>query len=268
MLINTAYFRNFGIILGILFYGNCYAQEKIDVLNFATFHMTYTPDAHKVKFDENDNKNKNDAYQIAKLLAAFKPTIICVEIIPAKNEELNTDYHAFVEDKEYKAKFGGEIALIAYEVGKLSGVKKIYGIDEQQTAAYNYNISSELDNPTDSTTAKNYMKRVIAEFANIDKLSVLDKLKIFNDRETLQKFININADILTYSSTKGHFEGADEASKFYRRNLRMFSNINQIPVTKDDRILIISGATHAAFLGEFLERSPKYKLINIDNYLK
>ena len=66
-------------------------------------------------------------------------------------------------------------------------------------------------------------------------------------------FHNLNADILTYISTKNNFEGADEASKFYRRNLRIFSNINQIPVCNDDRILIIMGATHTAFLKEFFK---------------
>jgi hypothetical protein len=105
------------------------------------------------------------------------------------------------------------------------------------------------------------------EFSSIEALSTLDKLKLFNQQETLQKFINLNADILTYSSTKGNFEGADEASKFYRRNLRIFSNLNQIAVTEQDRILIISGAAHAAFLHEFIKRSPKYQLKETAEYL-
>ena len=268
MLINTIQIRNIGIAIGILFFGNSYAQQKIEVLNFGTFHMSYTPDAHKVEFDEKDQKNRKETYQVAKLLADFKPTIICVEIIPEKNEELNGDYSSFIKDKGHKAKFGGEIAIIAYEVGKLAGVKKIYGIDEQQTAAYNYNIANELENQVDSVTYKSYMGKIMQEFTHIDKLSILEKLKVFNQKETLQKFINVNADILTYSSTKGNFEGADEASKFYRRNLRIFSNLNQIPVTGQDRILLITGATHAAFLGELLQRSPKYKLVEVAEYLQ
>ncbi|MGJ1243461.1 DUF5694 domain-containing protein [Sphingobacterium siyangense] len=238
MLINTIQIRNIGIAIGILFFGNSYAQQKIEVLNFGTFHMSYTPDAHKVEFDEKDQKNRKETYQVAKLLADFKPTIICVEIIPEKNEELNGDYSSFIKDKGYKAKFGGEIAIIAYEVGKLAGVKKIYGIDEQQTAAYNYNIANELENQVDSVTYKSYMGKIMQEFTHIDKLSILEKLKVFNQKETLQKFINVNADILTYSSTKGNFEGADEASKFYRRNLRIFSNLNQIPVTVDIMVIL------------------------------
>ncbi|WP_316820047.1 DUF5694 domain-containing protein [Pedobacter gandavensis] len=255
------------LIFGFFIYGSSFGQ-KVKVLNFATFHMVYTPDEHKVKFDQNDEKSKSETFEIAKMLAEFKPTVICVEIVPGKSEGLNTDYSNFLKNKDYKTKIGGEVALIAYEVGKISGVKKIYGIDEQETAPYNYKIGSELENQVDSLTSKKYSRAVFKEFAEFGKLSTLGKLKTFNDKETLEKFININADILTYNSTKGNFEGADEASKFYRRNLRIFSNINQIPLTNEDRVFIIMGATHTAFLGEFMKRSPKYELVNVADYLK
>lgn len=241
--------------------------QKIKVLNFATFHMVYTPDANKIEFDEKDNKNKFETYKIAEMLAEFKPTIICVEIVPNKSDDLKNDYNEFLKNKFYRTKFGGEIALIAYEVGKLAGVKKIYAIDEQETAKYNYNIGNELKNQVDSLTSKNYNYNLYQDFSKIDKFSTIDKLKYFNSKGTLEKLINFNADILTYSSTKGNFEGADEASKFYKRNLRIFSNINQVPVTKDDRIFIIMGAAHTAFLSEFMERSPKYELVDVAEYL-
>jgi hypothetical protein len=241
--------------------------QKIEVLNFGTFHMKYTPDEYKLKFEEND-KSKAETYQIAKMLAEFKPTIICVEIVPTKNEELNDDYANFLKNKNYKTKFGGEVTLIAYELAKIAGVKKIYGIDEKETAPYNYRIGEELKKPVDSITSKRYFNNAIKEFSAIDDWSVLDKLKYLNTKEAQQSLINLNADILTYNSTQGNFEGADEASKYYRRNLRMFSNLNQIPVTENDRIFIIMGATHTAFFNEFLERSPKYKSVEVTQYLK
>lgn len=58
MFINAIHLRNIGIILGVLLYGNSYAQKKIEMLNFATFHMNYTPNAHKVDLDEKDNLNQ------------------------------------------------------------------------------------------------------------------------------------------------------------------------------------------------------------------
>lgn len=34
--------------------------------------------------------------------------------------------------------------------------------------------------------------------------------------------------MLTHAGTKYNFEGADEAAKYYQRNLRMYSNLNRI----------------------------------------
>jgi hypothetical protein len=161
-----------------------------------------------------------------------------------------------------------EIKHIAYEVSKMSGVKKIYGIDEKETSQYNYNIGDELINQVDSLTSKSFELRFFKNFTLIENLSTLDKLKFFNTKEALVDLKTLNADILTYNSTNGNFEGADEASKFYRRNLRIFSNLNQVPVTKEDRVLIIMGATHTAFLNEFMQGSPKYELIDVSQYLK
>ena len=255
------------LILGILLFGNLFSQ-KIKVLNFATFHMAYTPDEHKVKFDENDKRSKSETYEIAKILAKFKPTIICVERVPSETNNLNIDYSNFLKNQNHQINYGGEIALIAYQVGKMAGVKKIYCIDEQEIADYDYSIGKHLKNQVDSVTSRNYEKQVIKELGEIEKLSTLNKLKKYNTQEYLDKMLNFNADNLTYVSTKGNFEGADEASKFYHRNLRIYSNLNQIPVSKNDRIFIIMGGAHTAFLNEFMKRSPKYELVDVSKYLK
>lgn len=255
------------LILGILIFNLVFAQ-KVKVLNFGTFHMAYTPDAHSFKFDQKDKKSISETYEIAKMIAQFKPTIICVERVPSEFEKLNEDYSNFLRNKDYKTNYGGEIALIAYQVGKISGVKKIYCIDEQEISNYNYDITNQLKNQVDSINPKKYNQEIINELNKVEKLSTLEKLKKINTKEYLDQNININADNLTYVSTKGNFEGADEASIFYHRNLRIFSNLNQIPVTKDDRIFIIMGSAHTAFLNEFMKRSPKYELVDVKKYLK
>lgn len=255
------------LVFGVLFSEILFGQ-KINVLNFATFHMAYTPDANKVKFDENDKRSKDETFAVAKMLSEFNPTIICVERTPGETEDLNLDYSNYLKSNDYKTRYGGEISLIAYQVGKLSGIVKIYCIDEQETAQYNYNIGNELKNQVDSLTSKNYMQSINRDFERSQELSTLNKLKEYNTKDFQDKLININADILTYNSTKNNFEGADEASKFYRRNLRIFSNLNQIPVKSNERILIIMGAAHTAFLNEFMERSPKYQLNDVSKYLK
>ncbi len=85
---------------------------------------------------------------------------------------------------------------------------------------------------------------------------------------TYDFLINYNADMLMYVNSKDNFGGADEIAKFYKRNIRMFANINKIEMNEDDRVLIILGGTHAAFMDKFMLRSLIYKLISLKKYLK
>ena len=54
---------------------------------------------------------------------------------------------------------------------------------------------------------------------NEEELSLLDKLKLSYHDRYLDFLITVNADMLTHAGTNTGFEGADEATKYYQRNL-------------------------------------------------
>ncbi len=161
-----------------------------------------------------------------------------------------------------------EIELLAFEIGRLSQTKRIYGIDHKM--GYNYRIAGEVKNKANDNTYEKYFEMVDREEKklNYDNLSLLDKLKVDNHPQYLDFLFNVNADMLTHVSSKGKFEGADEAAKYYHRNIRMYSNLNQIELTGNDRVFILMGASHTAFFNDFMKRSPKYKLVDPFKYLK
>ena len=243
-------------------------NNPVQVLNMGTFHMGYTSDLRSTEFDEKNKENVRQIHEIAKAIAEFKPTVILVEYLPKYQDVIEANYQAYLKDPEMKFENPTEVELLAYEVGRLSGTKKIYGIDYKE--GYNYSIGYHLKNGKDTVTYINYMKM----FDNLekenpkDKMTFLEKLKFYNNPLYLDMLMNLNADILTHVSTKGKYQGADEAAKFYHRNLVMYSNMNQVELTKDDRVFILMGATHTAFFNMWLERSPKYQLVNIFDYLK
>ena len=131
-------------------------DDATPVLNVATFHMRETSDATSTEFDEHDEENQKEVRKVAKLLAEFKPTIIVVEDLPKNDSLRNIDYLNYVKNPTTKYKNPSEIELLAYEVGRLSGATKIYGIDLKE--GYNYNIANELKNAVDKTTANKYWK--------------------------------------------------------------------------------------------------------------
>jgi Family of unknown function (DUF5694) len=244
--------------------------KKISVLNLGTFHMGQTSDANKTEFDENDKKNQMAVKEIAQKLALFRPTVIIVETPPSFDKKLQAEYSEYVSNPKMKFKDPSEIELLAYELGRLSGTKRIYGIDHKM--GYNYNIGSEMVNSIDSLWHNKYYKDPLKYYpeVNVDenKLNLLDKLKLTNHDSYLDFLIEVNAEMLAHVGSANGFEGADEATKYYQRNMRMYSNLNRINLTADDRVFILMGASHTAYLRDFISRSPKYKMVNTFDYLK
>ena len=244
--------------------------EKIPILNFGTFHMGETRDLNKTEFDENDKKNQIAVKEIAAKLALFRPTVIIVEMPPSNDKKLQAAYSDFIINPKMIFKDPSEIELLAYEIGRISETKRIYGIDNKM--GYNYLIGDKIVNAVDSVWYKKYYKNPLKFYPKVninqDNLSLLDKLKLTNHDEYLDFLIAVNADMLSTAGTVDGFEGADEAAKYYQRNLRMYSNLNRLNLTKNDRVFIIMGASHTAFFRDFISRSPKYKMVNTFDYLK
>ncbi len=181
------------------------------------------------------------------------------------------EYQKYLGGSSKVSTYDGEIGLIAFEVGRICQVPRLEGIDHKMN--YNYAIGAQIDNAIDSTTLMNYYAtsfQTTLELLKVNPvgLSLLDKLRINNSSIYLDFLMTLNADILTFAGTESGYEGADEAAKYYQRNLRIYSNLNRIRATKEDRIIILYGGSHTAFLNQFMKRSPKYEVVNPLDYLR
>lgn len=253
-------------------------SNKIKVLNLGTFHFGYTPDANKTEFDEEDEELQNEIREISRMIAEFRPTVICVEGLPENNDQLNASYKKFLNNPTVLDTKEGEISMVAFDVARLNNIEKIYGIDNHM--GYNYSVgdfienSPELENSIDSQTYlqitnnpfKDYPEMAERE-ENYDKLSLLEKLRLINEPIHLDYSINTNADKLLYVGLEDGFQGADNAAIFYHRNMKIYSNLNRIKLNKNDRVFILMGTAHTAFLREFIKRSPKFEMVNTLDYL-
>ena len=254
-------------------------SDKIKVLNFGTFHFGYTPDANKTEFDKEDENAQKEIRKISKMIAEFRPTIICVEKLPEQNDELNNAYQEFLKTPFELNTKNGEISMIAFDVARLNNIEKIYGIDNHM--GYNYSVGDFIENSPEyknSIDAETYLQLTNNPFKDYpeiakrekkyDELSLLDKLRLINEPIHLDHSINTNADKLLYVGIDDGFEGADNAAIFYHRNMKIYSNLNRIKMNKNDRVFILMGTAHTAFLREFIKRSPKFEMVETLDYLK
>jgi len=159
--------------------------NKIQVLNFGTFHMGFTPDANTTKFNEHDKKNQEKARDVARMLTKFKPTVIIVEENPENNEKLQNSYKKYLKTPAMFFEEPSELELIAFELGRLSSAKRIYGINNVMHHKYwiaDYMVGK---NTIDSTTTINHFREnpfLDKPEMNIEKnnLSLLKRLKLLN----------------------------------------------------------------------------------------
>ncbi|BDD04006.1 DUF5694 domain-containing protein [Aureibacter tunicatorum] len=242
-------------------------DNKIKVLNLGVFHLSYTPDAHSTKFDEKSNMSQ--IQEVNELIAKFKPTIIVVEKSPKYQADLEKSYQAYLNDPEgEKAKYTNETGLMAFEIGRLAGTKRIYAIDHKMGYQYYQDrLAKKLnsDNYFETVNIVDSLRKI--EKRNPEIVGFKNVISYMNTQGYRDQSFNSNVDYLFYANSKNKFEGVDQASKFYHRNLRMFANICKIEANENDRILIISGAAHASFFHDFLSRSYIYEVEPVEKYL-
>jgi hypothetical protein len=65
-----------------------------------------------------------------------------------------------------------------------------------------------------------------------------------------------------------NYSGADLIADWYKRNLRIYSNINHIAVMPEDRILVLYGSGHNKILQDLIEDSADYELVLLKDVIK
>ncbi|SHJ80400.1 hypothetical protein SAMN04487911_13915 [Arenibacter nanhaiticus] len=235
--------------------------DKIRVLNFASVHLSGSTDAYSSMTDVNSPKAKAEIQKIVNRLVKFKPTIICVEIPPESTDFINKTYQKYKTDQSSRINYSEEVNVIGLEVARLSGTKKIYGIDNP--IGFDYPKLVELANKNSSDSL--YVQNIMTSYDTLNNKPLLQQYTEINTTKYKMETFDLY-NFLATMHTPNNFEGADIIADFYKRNLRMYTNFSNIPLTKNDRVLIIMGATHTAYFDIFLGNSPKYILENATEY--
>ncbi|MEH6762320.1 MAG: DUF5694 domain-containing protein [Maribacter arcticus] len=192
---------------------------------------------------------------------------------------MNKVYQEFLKNPSELNTQYGELSMVGFDVAEMSGLNKVYGIDNHM--GYNYSVgnfienSPELTNTIDPATYLEITNNPLKAYPeienrnnNFDNLSLLEKLALINEPIMLDYSLNANTDKLFYVGIDDNFIGADHAALFYHRNIKIYSKLNLIKMNKNDRVLILMGSAHMAMLREFIMRSPKFEMVNSLDYLK
>lgn len=251
---------------------------EIEVLTLGVFHFNF-PNLDAKKYDKEEQIDvlspefQKEIEAIANRLAEFKPNVVVIERPVSKQSQIDSLYHEYLAgnhqlERSETQQLGFRIASKCNAVvfcadawgNTFSEVKELIGNSE--SAEYK-RFEETFSHNIDSTLYFN--DRTIFQ-----EQGILAELKKINSRESIRKHMgNYLIGHFKFEALPGDYLGADfESGRWIDRNIRIFRNIQRIPKSQNQRILVIFGAGHMSLLNYLFECSPEYKLLDVNDFLK
>ncbi len=243
-----------------------------EVLLLGTFHFMESPK------DFYSNDIQYELHMLIKRLLQFAPDTIGIEAAINSQYCVDQSYKKFsLEDLQNRNKmerdtlgeiimygntcpirYNNEAVQVGYRMGKILGLSRIYAIDEDMM--FNRDVMKYSALPL--MNARNALRDDMS--GQIDD-SIADLFRYYNsDRWSgLNHSVYIQANAI---GTDGSYAGAEMVSKWYERNLKIFSNIQRL-AAKSQRLFILFGAGHLQILREFINADDNLKLVDVYEYL-
>jgi len=253
---------------------------RAELLFVGVFHFDDQGlDAYKPRFkiDIAAPGRQRELQDLTNQLARFRPTKIAVEAVAADQRRLDSLYAAFVKGTFELGK--NEIHQIGFRLAKQLGLPKVHAVDaEARSYLRDDQVRAKLDSLGVSMDA--LIKRIQDDpwsgryrqlYARDDSLktvrSLTEQLLYMNSAER----IRIGHGAYLVGSFKFgsdlQYLGPDDATSWYNRNLRIFSNLQALTSSSNDRILLIVGAGHLPILRFLAESSPEHRLRELAEFV-
>lgn len=242
--------------------------KKPQVLIVGTFHFNYPNlDAYKIKeqdkIDVLSPERQIEIRELVDYIKLFNPTKIGVESfgVPDYTKDLeayNQDNLVLSRDERHQlaVRIASELRLDSlFSIDATSMLEDLAKIDEN----YVDNLWEDYDWKSDSKTDS--LKKEWYKYEDLLKKETT-LLTYFKRLNSPEYHAYSNGMYLIDDFKLNDFQGADNLSAYwYNRNLRMFRKIQEITNDSNERILILVGNSHAAFLRQLLTCSPEYEYV-------
>lgn len=256
--------------------------QKIKVYIVGTFHFDGAAgDVYKTtREDMKTPENQRQLDELVGRLAKAAPDRVFVEWTPERQGFVDTTYQLYLQNEFDLG--NNEVYQVGYRLGKLLKQARIYCVDAGGDFDYDSLVSYAAQHlQTDILTDLNHPKDSIARLisARIGAIysyyqapaghSLTDVILSNNTPEVIASGADLYNLVYARVGEGSAFPGADLASDFYRRNMRIYTNIlRQIDVAHDKAILVYIGSGHVSFLKEIFSSSLLFEVEDVIPLLK
>jgi uncharacterized protein DUF5694 len=210
-------------------------------------------------------KRPQEIEELTDRLARFRPTKITIEA-PYRDTYWPDRFQKYLAGQYTLGR--NEIEQIAFRLAKQLKLSTVYGIDFQMFANGLTPSEMELPGNKDSAGSSRTEAALSPEEQLLRQSTVTEYLAHLNRAAEVKKNHEGYMTSLLPTSDPAIYQKADLVANWYKRNLRIFANINRITEPGKDRVLVIIGAGHLRLLKEFAADSPYFDLADTESFLK
>lgn len=261
------------ILLLVLFTLNLASAQtkKKQILLIGTFH--YANPGHDISkintFNIMSEKSQKELEIMSDKIKKFGPDKIFVEWQYAKQAGLDEFYNKNTDSLFKNSK--NEITQLALRTAKKLKHKKLYGIDYRTRFPYDsLMMSIEKANQKDLMKKNTESTEKFQKDNNeiMAKSSLIELMLYYNEKERDNEDLQWYLALANRAGNPDDFTGASLVSNWYKRNLYMYSLIQKLTESKDEKIMVLLGASHVSMLREFLVHDPEFEIVELATVLK
>lgn len=254
-------------------------DKSATIMILGTYHMDNPgQDAINIRADDVlGEKRQREIAELVERLARFKPTKVAVEA-PYRSTAYPERYQKFLAGGHRLGR--NEIEQVGFRLAKMSGHATVYPIDFPMWM--NGLLPSEIEQPKPKPSpapearaearAAEPRRDLPPHLARTEELmragTVTDVLRHLNGEAYVRADHAGYMEMLMPNESVAIYGRADLITNWYKRNLRMFANINRVAEFPSDRILLIVGSGHLKILSDLALDSPQFCLVDAQEYLK
>src|SRR5262249_7059410 len=231
--------------------------ERAEILVLGPYHMANP--GHDIFNMQADDvlspKRQAEMAEVIAVLKRFQPTKIAVER-ETNDKRIANDYTDYLAGKHELTR--NEIEQIGFRLARELGHKTVYAVDADGDFPYlrlvKYAKATGRSKERDEIYGE-VGEMVKAQGAYLGSHTILETLLSMNSDERVAREVG-------FYMPQAHFgepydwAGADLVSDWFRRNMRIFSNIAQLAGSPGERILVIYGSGHLGWLRDPIAADP------------
>jgi hypothetical protein len=241
--------------------------EPAQVLVLGTYHFA-NPGLDVVQTEVADVRSESKQAEIravAEAIARFRPTKITVEEMPAAAPRLDSLYAAYRAGGHELSR--NETEQLGFRLAARLGHPRVHPIDHRGEFPFCPVMQyAQTHDPAFAAFVQAEIVRITAEANRQQRENTVGEIlrmsnepgKLAAEHGMYMRFARVGAG--------DSYVGADLLSKWYDRNIRIFTNLQRV-AEPGDRVLVLIGSGHAPILRELVGYDPTMELVEAVDYL-